>query len=150
MMIRRILSPNDPLFSAYCQMRIALWPDCAEDCRAEAGQLLADAARGAAFIALADNSTPTGFIELSLRDYAESATISPVPFIEGWFVASAHRLQGIGRALVETAEQWAASAGFTEIASDTQLENTASIAAHARLGYQEVERSVAFLKSLPK
>jgi len=65
-------------------------------------------------------------------------------------VESGYRRRGVGRALVEAAEQWAGARGFREIASDTQLENIASIAAHLRLGYQEVERNVCFLKRIER
>jgi aminoglycoside 6'-N-acetyltransferase I len=132
---------NDPLFAAYCRLRIALWPDCAEDCEADLSQ-------GAAFLALTAAGEPAGFIEMSLRSYAEGASSSPVPFIEGWFVESAYRRQGIGRALVSAAEEWAAARGYREIGSDTGLENTVSIKAHVRLGYREVERNVCFSKQL--
>ena len=147
MPIHQVLS-NDRLFAEYCRLRIALWPDCAEDCVAEAQTFLADPHNSAVFLALTEPRKPIGFIEISLRNYAESATISPVPFIEGWFVESAYRRQGVGRVLVNAAEQWASSRGFREIASDAQLHDTGSIAAHLRLGYQEVERNVCFLKQI--
>jgi aminoglycoside 6'-N-acetyltransferase I len=63
-------------------------------------------------------------------------------------VESNHRRQGVGRALVKAAEQWATEQGFREIASDTQLENIGSIAAHLHLGYTEVERNVCFFKKI--
>jgi aminoglycoside 6'-N-acetyltransferase I len=43
---------------------------------------------------------------------------------------------------------WAKAKGFTEIASDTWLENESSIMAHKALGYTEVERIVCFVKPL--
>jgi aminoglycoside 6'-N-acetyltransferase I len=89
-----------------------------------------------------------GMLELSLRPYAEGCTSSPAPFIEGWYVAPVARHKGAGRALVEAAENWALMRNFTEIASDTQLSNGASQEAHAALGFEEVERLVAFRKSL--
>jgi aminoglycoside 6'-N-acetyltransferase I len=46
--------------------------------------------------------------------------------------------------LVEAAEDWARLRGFSEIASDTQLDNGASQAAHAALGYEDAERVVCF------
>lgn len=145
--IHKVL-PHDSFFAAYCRMRIALWPDCGEeDCLSEALEITGSD-QAAAFLALTETSKPVAFIELSLRSYAESAALSPVPFIEGWFVESAHRRQGAGRALVAAVEQWAVAQGFREIASDAQLENTVSIAAHLHLGYREVERIVCFLKKL--
>jgi aminoglycoside 6'-N-acetyltransferase I len=41
-----------------------------------------------------------GFISLSLRPWAEGCVAEPVPYIEGWCVASDLRGSGVGRALV--------------------------------------------------
>jgi hypothetical protein len=40
------------------------------------------------------------------------------------------------------------SCGYREMASDCQVENAVSLAAHERSGYREVERQVCFLKRL--
>jgi aminoglycoside 6'-N-acetyltransferase I len=58
------------------------------------------------------------------------------------------RGQKIGRELVYNAEQWARERGCVEMASDTWLDNEASISAHLKLGYEEVERLVHFVKRL--
>ncbi len=58
------------------------------------------------------------------------------------------RFQGVGRRLVEAAENWARIRGFREIGSDTQLSNAASQEAHAKLGFEEAERIVAYRKPL--
>jgi len=49
------------------------------------------------------------------------------------------RGQGVGRAPVEQAEAWARSQGCREMASDTTPSYRLSPAAHAAMGYQEVE-----------
>ena len=59
------------------------------------------------------------------------------------------RRQGIGGGLVAAAEDWARSHGCTEMASDTELGNRVSEAAHLRLGYQVAARVTAFRKRLP-
>lgn len=46
------------------------------------------------------------------------------------------------------AEEWARSSGHDELANDAELDNHDSIAAHLALGFQEIERSVSFLKKL--
>jgi aminoglycoside 6'-N-acetyltransferase I len=89
-----------------------------------------------------------GFVEVSLRPYAEGCNSSPVGYLEGWYVAPQYGRSGVGRRLVETAEDWARARGCLEMASDTELHNTQSQRAHARLGYQEVVRLVCFRKSL--
>ncbi|HEX2165732.1 MAG TPA: GNAT family N-acetyltransferase [Longimicrobiales bacterium] len=88
-----------------------------------------------------------GFLELSVRNYAEGCT-GETPYIESWFVDVDYRGRAVGRALVEAAENWARERGHTELASDTELDNTASQSAHRALGFEEVERTVHFRKSL--
>ncbi len=88
------------------------------------------------------------FVELRLRNYAEGSDAPVVPYVEGWYVARPSRGLGIGRALIERAEKWARDAGFGELASDAELDNTRSIRAHRALGFEEVERVVCFLKRL--
>ena len=46
------------------------------------------------------------------------------------------------------AEEWAINNGFNELASDAELENLSSLAAHKALGFQEVERIVCFIKRI--
>jgi aminoglycoside 6'-N-acetyltransferase I len=88
-----------------------------------------------------------GFLELSVRNYAEGCS-GPTPYVESWYVDPQARGHGIGRALMETAEQWAREQGYSELASDAELENRASRRAHQALGFQEVERAVHFRKAL--
>jgi aminoglycoside 6'-N-acetyltransferase I len=64
------------------------------------------------------------------------------------FVDSPYRHQGMGRALIEYAQQWSKSKGCVQIASDALLENTDSHAFHASVGFREVERVVFFIKPL--
>ena len=80
--------------------------------------------------------------------HAEGCTISPVAYIEGWYVDPDLRRRKVGSQLVFAAEEWAKGQGFTEIASDTQIENAISITAHTALGYAEVDRIVCFRKRL--
>ncbi|MBL8062416.1 MAG: GNAT family N-acetyltransferase, partial [Anaerolineales bacterium] len=67
---------------------------------------------------------------------------------EGWFVYPEMRGKGIAGALTQAAEDWARGKGCTEMASDTWLDNEASIRAHLKMGYFEVERLVHFVKQL--
>ena len=90
-----------------------------------------------------------GFIEMGLRSHADGCdTALPVGFIEGWYVAPAHRGSRLGAKLVEAAEQWAREKGCTEMASDTAIDNVDSQRAHQALGYEIVDRCVHFRKPL--
>jgi len=53
-----------------------------------------------------------------------------------------------GGMLMSAAENWAISRGYNELGSDTEANNGLSIQAHARLGFEEVERLVCFLKQI--
>jgi aminoglycoside 6'-N-acetyltransferase I len=143
------------------RMRRALWPDCPdEEHRAEIGALLdpdggspptscADSTGGyAAFVAERPGGGLCGFLEASIRPFAEGVEARPVVYIEGWYVDADVRRNGVGRALVEAAEAWARSKGCRTMASDALIDNAVSIEAHARLGYHEVERLVHFAKDL--
>jgi len=140
-------------------MRLALWPEDSDAAHAaEIARFFARAASGPAGLlpeatlvaAIPAGATEVlvGFAELSRRAYAEGCVTSPVGFLEGWYVVPQHRRQGVGRALVRAAEAWARDLGCSEFASDTQVENTASAAAHRALGFEEVEVIRCFRKAL--
>jgi len=135
----------------WVEMRRSLWPDAARDeLGAEADAYL----RGAGFmleavlVAAAGDGALVGFAELSLRPYAEGCTSSPVAYLEGWYVEPAYRGRGVGRALVAAAQEWARARGCREFASDTPIGNHGSAAAHAALGFEEVEQIRCFRKDL--
>jgi aminoglycoside 6'-N-acetyltransferase I len=128
----------------YQRMREALWPDCSD----ADNDVWFARPRAATFIALRDDGSHCGFVEVGARPYAEGCESSPVGYIEGWWVDADMRHQGVGRALLQAAEDWSRSMGYTEMGSDALLDNTASHAAHRRCGYEEVERLVAFRKTL--
>jgi aminoglycoside 6'-N-acetyltransferase I len=99
------------------------------------------------FIAEEDGAL-VGFLELGLRSVAEGCTSSPVPYVEGWYVAPDWRRRGIGGALMRATEEWSRSRGYIELGSDTEEVNRVSRAAHMALGFDEVERLVVFRKPL--
>lgn len=89
-----------------------------------------------------------GYVEVGTRAYAEGCDSSPVAYVEAWYVDEDLRRQGWGRQLFAAVEAWARANGHTELASGSLLENTASIAAHKRLGFTEIERQVHFAKRI--
>ena len=145
MTIREIVEADRP---HWVRMREALWPGSLSDHDAATREYFEKrSAVPIVFVAEADRRI-VGFLELDSRKYAPGCRSSPVMFIEGWYVEPALQRRGIGRALVEAAEARARAMGHHEIASDAELENAGSIAAHLALGYEEVERGVSFRRSL--
>jgi aminoglycoside 6'-N-acetyltransferase I len=132
----------------WLRMREALWPGSLADHDLETRAYFERSReQGTVFVAEIDGRV-AGFLELEYRKYAPGCRSSPVPFIEGWYVEPELRGRGIGKALIDAAEAHARTTGYDEIASDAELENTGSLAAHRALGYEEIERVVSFRKSL--
>ena len=132
----------------WLRMRHALWSeDDLETLEHDMDLMLPDPLTPVFVLERADGKLGA-FIEAGTRKYADGALSSPVGYIEGWYVDEDLRGQGIGKALMQAAEDWARGLGITEMASDTWLDNEISIKAHLAAGYEEVERLVHFLKTL--
>lgn len=132
----------------WLRMRHDLWPDVeVDDLRREMERILADP-QTPVFVMERPDGRLGGFIEAGTRKYADGCETSPVGYIEGWLVDEDLRGQGVGKALVVAAENWARAQGLREMASDTWLENEVSIAAHLKMGYEEMERLIHFAKTL--
>ncbi len=130
------------------RMRDALWPGALQDHATETARYFEHGGDGLVVIVAEVDGRLVGFLELDNRKYAAGCASSPVAFIEGWYVDEELRGVGVGRALVEAAENAARAAGHVEIASDSELGNDDGIAAHRALGFEEIERVVCFRKSL--
>ena len=127
-------------------MRNALWPESAHE--RDIDRYFAGAAREPAAVLIAFNPEAIGFVELSIRAYAEGCETDRVAFVEGWYVDAESRGSGVGAALIRAAEAWARSQGCAELASDTEVDNIASAAAHLAAGFEEAAVMRCFRKSL--
>jgi aminoglycoside 6'-N-acetyltransferase I len=145
-MLIRPVQPTD--HAEWLRMRLHLWGGAAEEHTQDIATYFATPQGGITFVMESTGGGLCGFIEVSLRNYAEGCTTSPVAYIEGWYMDAESRRRTLGTRLVQAAEAWARNQGLKEIASDTQLDNTVSIQAHKVLGYEEVERIVCFRKAL--
>ena len=128
----------------WLRFRIALWPDTDSQKEAQeisdffAGLPIEDL--GAAFVCSRPEGGLCGLVEVSIHTSAPGCETDRIGYLEAWYVDPVVRNQGIGRALVAQAEQWARGKGCLEMASDTTPFYPVSPAAHAALGYEEVER----------
>lgn len=145
-MLIRLYRPED--YAEWLRMRLSLWPDGSEAAwQNEMREMLADPHQPV-FVAERPGGKLGGFLEVSLRRYADGCDSSPVGYLEGWYVDEDLRRQGVGAQLVRAAEAWARSQGCTEMGSDTEIENLTSFQAHLALGYEEAERLIHFRKTL--
>jgi len=144
----QLVPPQGSSDGAWLALRSALWPEVSE---AEQVSGMADALARGHYVRLALTAlgAAVGFVEASKRvDYVNGTSSSPVAFLEGLYVVSESRHQGVARALVESVVKWAMAEGCSELASDSLLDNSAAHAAHRALGFEETERVVYFRRGL--
>ena len=143
--IRRAIPEDKP---EWLRMRQGLWPEAPLEYLALDVDDLLMGEGSAVFVAANEQGQLVAFIETGLRDYAEGCETSPVGYILAWYVDPHVRGQKLGRELIRVAEEWARQKGCKEMASDTWLDNDASIQAHLKMGYYEADRLVHFVKRL--
>ena len=131
-------------------MRDALWPSPANAHDRAIDRFFGGTAREPLCVLTAfdDRGDAIGMIELSIRAYAEGCATDRVAFVEGWYVEPEVRGTGVGAALIAAAERWARSQGCTELASDAEVDNLSSAAAHLAVGFVETGVVRCFKKSL--
>jgi aminoglycoside 6'-N-acetyltransferase I len=142
--IRRVTQEDK---AEWLRMRKGVWPEAPDDYLDYDMDDVLSSDKYAVLFAVIDG-TPIGMIEANLRESAEGCFSSPVGYIEAWFVDENLRGTGVAGVLTQAAEDWAREKGCTDMASDTWLDNEASIRAHVKMGYYEAERLVHFVKKL--
>jgi aminoglycoside 6'-N-acetyltransferase I len=127
----------------WLRMRLELWPEDPEKEVEEIERFLAGyplPTLMAAFVGVRPEGGLCGLAEVAIHESAPGCETDRIGFIEAWYVDPDWRGRGLGRALVERVEDWARAAGCREMASDTTPSCPLSPAAHASLGYEEVQR----------
>lgn len=143
-MVTRSLRADDR--DELVRMRTALWPDSTAT---EVDHLLTRLPEAyAVLVAERPDGGLGAFAEVGTRPYAEGCDSSPVAYLEGIWVDPGFRRSGLGAALVRHAERWALARGLTELASDADIHNQASLEFHVAAGFEEVERIVCFRRTL--
>ena len=142
----RKATPAD--LAAVSALAARLWPDhTAAEMEAEFLPIFA-AKDTAVFLAYEGNEA-IGFSQCGLRhDYVEGTESSPVGYLEGIYVANTHRHRGYARLLLAACEVWAKEQGCTEFASDCELHNQESLHFHMKVGFEEANRIICFVKKL--
>ncbi len=144
----RIVNLTDK--NEWARMRNSLWPASLKEHLEEIEKYFANFEIDIVEVFVLERSSGKlgGFIELNVRNYAEGSSSTKIPYVEGWYINPDIRGKGHGKQLMNTAEAWAIENGFRELASDAEIENSGSIAAHKALGFKEVDRIVNFIKAL--
>ncbi len=134
-------------------MRCQLWPEeSAATHRREIKSFFAGGSLDPAAVLIAEDgeSAIHGFAELTLRSHAEGCSPGRIAYLEGWYVERASRRKGVGRALMQAAEDWARANHCHEFASDAWSTNRLSRTAHLALGFEEAGVIRCFRKTLTR
>ncbi|OOQ57960.1 aminoglycoside 6'-N-acetyltransferase [Mucilaginibacter pedocola] len=125
-----------------------LWPDTDINEEREAYRAAMGSAKEVCYL-LKDQGEYIAFTHLTLRhDYVEGTETSPVGYLEAIYIKPQFRKMGVASILLKAGEEWAKQKGCTEMASDTETENVASIAFHTKAGFTEANRIVCFVKRI--
>lgn len=131
------------------RLRKLLWDENEdEDHRAEMLDILGHTDSQLVLVADSGNGRLIGFLEASIRPFVEDCETDHVGYLEGWYVEPDFRRNGVGGELVKLAERWARQKGCTEMASDAEVGNEKSLAAHSKLGYEVTSRLIHLRKEL--
>lgn len=124
------------------RMRTAFWPD--SEAREVDALLGASSGESVVLVAERPDGGLCGFAEVGVRAFADGCSTSPVGYLEGIWVDPDARRRGIASRLLDAALDWARARGLSEFASDAAVENAASLAFHAAVGFREAQRLVAY------
>ncbi len=143
----RPLTEDD--LNEWFRLRKLLWDESSdEEHRAEMLDIFEHIETQLVLVAELKNGTLIGFLEASIRPFVEDCHSDHVGYLEGWFVEQQFRENGIGKVLVQAAEDWARQKGCEEMASDSEIGNDLSLKAHLKLGYEETSRLIHLRKDL--
>lgn len=134
--------------SVIAAMSVKLWDDCDLQEELEQWKNLIDSPKDFCALALVKDQY-AGFIHVSVRsEYVEGVDHDKVAYLEGIYVEETFRHQQVGSSLLAASEAWARSLGLSQMASDTDLENTGSQQFHLTSGFREVIQIVCYVKDL--
>ena len=143
----RAIAHSDVL--RWYQMRRIYWPDSTENkLQQEMTAIFENAKYNQVYVCEIETHDIVAFIEISFRQRMRGCAVSPVAYIEGLYVEPNYRMQGIAKALVTEAENWAKRCGCKEIALDVSLENATNRLFQDKLGFVEADRIITYKKKL--
>lgn len=95
------------------------------------------------------NNKLVGLLTCSIkREYVAGCDTNKVAYLEGLYVLPKYRKQKIATQLIKHFELWASKKGCTELASDLELTNKASLQFHNKMGFEVVEKTIHLKKEI--
>ena len=140
----RIIKTDKSNITEWVELSVKLFPDHTFDEMYRAYHEFLTTKKEIGFLYHKDNKI-VAFMNLSIRsDYVNGTDTSPVVFVEEIYVLPEYRKQGIAREFISFAEKFTKESGFTQLASDCLIENTASEQFHKSCGFEANDRAIRF------
>ncbi len=146
-MIRVLSCNNKKHYKLWSELRASLWPKLNPNEHLVDIKKISKLMTYTGWIAF-HNDTPIGFVEASLRPFANGCKSLPTVFLEGIWVNPNNRNQGISKKLLDIVEQWAKENQIFEIGSDVDASNKLSQDIHSLWGFKETEKVIYYRKEL--
>lgn len=96
------------------------------------------------YFLLNENDQILGLVELSSRNIVDGCLSSPVAYLEGLYLKNAYRGRGFGKETIKIISRWCEEKGFSELATDADLNNLNAQDFYKTVGFKEMERVVEF------
>ncbi|MFA5523398.1 MAG: aminoglycoside 6'-N-acetyltransferase [Tissierellales bacterium] len=148
--MKNIVMAREDNLNDWVRMGLQLWPDNTEDELEKSflDTLKSDNEEGLLYCL--DNDY-VGFINVSIRsDYVNGSTSSPVAYVEGIYVKPQYRNRNIARELIRAGEIWGSNKGCIQMGSDILIDNKNSYDFHKKVGFDEAETVICFIKDISK
>ena len=146
--MKSFVEASEQYLDQLTKMGVELWPENNfNELREEFAALLLSI-KDKVLLCLND-AEPIAFIHVSIRsDYVEGSKSSPTGFVEGIYVKTDYRREGVSKNLIVEGENWLKSKGCKQIGSDIELSNDTSYHFHTSVGFKEANRLIAFIKDI--
>lgn len=137
-------------FALWKQMRGDLYTSLDDSYHVQEMEEIANRADWFCYFVVSDDGEIIGLLELSSRNIVDGCVTSPVAYLEGLYLKQGFRGQGYGRSVLEKVVNWCRDNGYTELATDTELDNEGAQRFYTSFGFAEGDRVVAFRMAVNK
>jgi aminoglycoside 6'-N-acetyltransferase I len=135
-------------FPAWKQMRIELYSALDDDYHNEEMEITNSSDQWYCRLIKNDADEVMGMLEISYRNIVDGCISSPVPYIEGIYLYPHYRNKGYGTEILKKIVTWCKEQGYTELATDAQIINSAAHRFYKSAGFEETDRVVEFRMAL--
>ena len=147
MKLAPITKSDFPLWSQY---RTEVYPDISPEHDLKEIESISTSDVWHCWFVETDSGERIGLVELSLRNIVDGCLSTPVPYLEGLYLIGRERGKGSGARVLELLIQWCRKSGYSELATDTELENTRAQRFYRNLGFEETDRVVEYRLELSR